>query len=314
MPALLAAFLLAASAAGAAPAQTQTPTAGAPGRHVVVNPNWVALPSAEQMADLYPPAARAAKVEGSAKIQCRVHADGSLNPCEVLREDPPGWGFGAATLSAAQYFKMQPETVDGVPTDNGKVIIPINWKMGDAPASKPEEPPPTIAEAQARDPEALAIARKIALRTGNFDWASAQLSTAYTAWISPLFDRHDAARSAAFAEAFRTSFDEYVAERRDRVAASLVFQFSREELKDIAAFLETHSGIAFARNFPIALSKSYGGNADLLNAFVDAWRTSYCARVACDDRDLNGFSTLSNYYGGQRPPAPPPQQPDQPPK
>lgn len=325
MPALLAAFLLAASAAPAQPtAQTQAQTQGqaqskpqapvAAGHHVVVNPDWVALPTSNELEDLYPRAARTANVNGFAKIQCKVGVDGALNACVTLTEDPPGWGFGDATVSAARFFQMRPETVDGVPTDKGKVIIPLNWKMGDAQASAPASPPPTIAEAQARDPEALAVARKIAARMEVFDLAVAQLTQAYRGWISPLFDRHDAARSAAFAEAFRTSLDDFTAERRDRVAAALVFQLSRAQLKDIAAFLETPSGAAFASGYPYALGRSYGQSQDLLAAFVDAWRTRYCGKVACDDSDLNSFSTLSNYYGGLKSPAPPPQQPDPPAK
>lgn len=248
---------------------------------------------------------------GVAKIQCKVRVDGALDHCVVLGEDPPGWGFGDATLAIAPNFRMRPMTVDGVPVDSGVVIIPINWAIDQSMASKPADPPPTIAEAQARDPEALALARKIAERSDYFDGAVGQIGRSYKDWIYPLFDRQDPDRSAAFLEAFRTSLGDYAAERRDRVAAALVFQFSREQLKDIAAFLETRSGAAFFRGFPFALARSYGRNEDLLGAFVDAWRTRYCAKVACDDRDLNGFSTLSSYYAGQHPPAPPEPNPQQ---
>ena len=38
---------------------------------------------------------------GSAKLQCLVMADGSLQSCKVLSEDPPGEGFGQAALASA---------------------------------------------------------------------------------------------------------------------------------------------------------------------------------------------------------------------
>ena len=305
MPAFLAAVLLAASAAGAAPAH---PAAAAGHRPTVVDPGWAALPSGDDMANAYPPAARLAGVAGSAKIQCKVRVDGGLEHCVVLREDPPGWGFGEATLSIAPNFRMTPKIVDGVPVEGGEVVIPINWQLDNSKESKPEDPPPTIAEAQARDPEALALARTVAEHLANFDWSTVPIINSYKAWIYPMFDRQDPARSAAFIEAFRTSLDDYAAERRDRVAASLVFQLSRDELKDLAAFLQTHSGAAFVSGYPLALAKSYGRTGELLGAFVDTWRTRYCAKVACDDHDLNGFTTLSNYYAGIHPPptTPPP--------
>jgi TonB family protein len=302
MPALVAAILLAASTGDAAPAKG----AGASQhRPVIVAPDWVKPPTGDDMAHAYPPAAVAARVSGKVNVRCKVRIDGGVDRCAVVLEDPPAWGFGEATLKVMPELRMRPKTVDGVPVDGGEVVIPFNWAPNNpATAPKPVDPPPTIAEAQARDQEALALARRIAELTVDYDWAAAQIRTSYDGWIYPMFDRQDAVRSAAFAEAFRTSLDDFAAERRDRVAASLVFTFSREELKDIKAFLETHAGAAFVRSFPVAMARSYGRSEELLAAFVDAWQTRFCGKVACDDRDLNRFTSLRTFYAGQHPPAP----------
>jgi TonB family protein len=46
---------------------------------------------------------------GSAKLQCMVMADGSLQSCKVLSEDPPGEGFGEAALASAKTAKVRPD-------------------------------------------------------------------------------------------------------------------------------------------------------------------------------------------------------------
>jgi TonB family protein len=46
---------------------------------------------------------------GSAKLQCMVMADGSLQSCTVMSEDPPGKGFGDAALATAKTAKVRPD-------------------------------------------------------------------------------------------------------------------------------------------------------------------------------------------------------------
>jgi TonB family protein len=293
--ALVAALLLGATAANAAPEQGPAPQKGAH-QPVVVNPAWVRTPDAEQLAHVFPPAAIAASVAGKTRLKCQVRVDGSLDGCVLLSESPAGWGFGEAALKLVPYFQMRPKTVDGVPVGGVSVTIPINFAMDDTPPPTPSDPPPTIAEAQARDPEALALARRIAELTEGQDPMTGAVTTAYHAWVYQLFDRQNPARSTSFVEAFRASLDDFTAERRDRVAAALVITFSREDLKDIKAFLETHAGAAFANEFPLAMNRSLGRSDELLHAFVDAWQARYCAKVACDDHDLNGFTTLRTQF------------------
>jgi TonB family protein len=77
------------------------------------------------------PAAGAAQPdgEGMAVINCKVTEDRSLTDCKLLKEAPPGSGFGAAALKMAGMFRLSPQsTVDA----SGRVTLPILFKPGGA--------------------------------------------------------------------------------------------------------------------------------------------------------------------------------------
>jgi TonB family protein len=63
---------------------------------------------------------------GSAKLQCLVMADGSLQSCKVVSEDPPGKGFGEAALASAARTKVKPD--DKRPAGGLLANIPFNFK------------------------------------------------------------------------------------------------------------------------------------------------------------------------------------------
>jgi hypothetical protein len=67
---------------------------------------------------------------GSAKLQCMVMADGSLQSCSVISEDPPGKGFGQAALISAQTAKVR---ADPSRPAAGVLVkgIPFNFKPED---------------------------------------------------------------------------------------------------------------------------------------------------------------------------------------
>ena len=71
-----------------------------------------------------------AGVSGQAVIQCGVLADGHLDRCAVVAEQPQGLGFGEASLEMGTLFKMRPTTADGQPVDGAQVMIPFNWSLG----------------------------------------------------------------------------------------------------------------------------------------------------------------------------------------
>jgi hypothetical protein len=68
-------------------------------------------------------------VSGRAKIRCLAAADGSLSACAVLEELPSGYGFGAATLKASSFFRLQPTDNNGLSVAGKLVAIPMRWQL-----------------------------------------------------------------------------------------------------------------------------------------------------------------------------------------
>jgi TonB family protein len=101
---------------------------------VILQPDWLVRPTAEDMAKFYPPEAVKAHVEGFATLGCEVAADGRLAHCKVLKETPPGAGFGQAAMAMSSLFQMKPMSKDGHPTSGGVVRIPIRFALPSPPA------------------------------------------------------------------------------------------------------------------------------------------------------------------------------------
>jgi len=129
------------------PAQSRPPTApielaqaAAPSPSIITMPDWAQKPTGEDLADVYPPAAVQAHLEGRATIACVTTVEGLLADCKVIVEDPPGAGFGEAALALAARFKMRPMTKDGHPVAGGNVRIPILFRLPPPPAAPATTP------------------------------------------------------------------------------------------------------------------------------------------------------------------------------
>jgi protein TonB len=70
---------------------------------------------------------------GISRIKCTVTACGTLENCEVLSEDPPGYGFGEAALGMSKLFKMRPQTKGGQPVGGATVVIPLKFEVPSRP-------------------------------------------------------------------------------------------------------------------------------------------------------------------------------------
>jgi TonB family protein len=99
---------------------------------IIASPDWLGLPSGDDLASLFPDRAKEENRSGRAEINCRVKADGTLDACVLLSETPEGFGFGRATIRAARFFRMSPMTVDGKPVEGGVVRIPMVWQLSAA--------------------------------------------------------------------------------------------------------------------------------------------------------------------------------------
>lgn len=96
---------------------------------MVTQPDWIEQPSGSDLADAYPKVAEARSIEGEATISCKVDASGSLRACIAVSESPKGYGFGAAALAMASRFRMSPMLINGQAVDDGKIIIPISFRL-----------------------------------------------------------------------------------------------------------------------------------------------------------------------------------------
>lgn len=90
-------------------------------------PDWLVKPSAENMARVYPRAARKQRVEGRAVLTCVVDTNGFLSDCAVADETPKDAGFGNAALEVTGYMRMRPATTLGVPVESD-VNVPIRFQ------------------------------------------------------------------------------------------------------------------------------------------------------------------------------------------
>ena len=92
----------------------------------VVRPDWRTKPSGDAIGRVYPDAAMRANEAGRVTMSCTVAIDGALKDCEVVSEDPVGFGFGKAALSLVPEMTMHPMTVDGRPRESG-VRVPVSF-------------------------------------------------------------------------------------------------------------------------------------------------------------------------------------------
>lgn len=112
----------------AAPAEPVLLAAATPSS-VIADPDWVRTPTVEELISAFPVAAIEKGASGEALIECQVRPGGALDGCFVLTERGGDYGFGAATVQLAQYFRMAPRSQSGEPTEGAMVRLPMVWKL-----------------------------------------------------------------------------------------------------------------------------------------------------------------------------------------
>ena len=91
--------------------------------------NWVATPTGQDIANVYPPSAVEAGKGGAVLLECKVARQGSLEACRVQIEDPVGMEFGVAALELAPLFRMADKAPDGSAVAGRTVRIPIMFSI-----------------------------------------------------------------------------------------------------------------------------------------------------------------------------------------
>jgi len=116
----------------APPTPTPIPTAidppPAPPTPILTGLRWLEQPDGDDYVRYYPDRASQREQEGRVTIDCIVAGDGRL-ACHVTSEDPPGWGFGEASLRVSRHFRVAPQTQDGTPTSGGRFRRTIRWVL-----------------------------------------------------------------------------------------------------------------------------------------------------------------------------------------
>jgi protein TonB len=90
-------------------------------------PRLIQGPTKDQLRRLHPREAFRQRLNGSARITCRIRLDTRLEDCRVVDESPPGRGFGQAALAASGYFRFRPPTRDGRPVEGREVTVGVEF-------------------------------------------------------------------------------------------------------------------------------------------------------------------------------------------
>jgi TonB family protein len=284
------AMLACAARAGPAAPRPQLPTEG-----VVTNPDWVARPSGDVMADYYPELANAVGLAGDTAIVCVVAETGKLTDCQVRFEKPAGLGFGEAALKMASLFQMRPRTLDGVPVGGAKIIIPIDF-------NQPTSDEPVVADdvgGSSPTETALALARRLVADNFVTNGAAHEIEATTQKWRE-VYSGGTREQKLAI-EANHEAWLEAVPVTTDRMARFYASALTIPELTEAVHFFESPAGKAWSAqtpNFMVATAKRY--QLQMYVAKKKA-KASLCRQIACLPVDTPADSAAKTSSAGSSP-------------
>ncbi len=91
------------------------------------------------MARVYPARARDLNLAGRAVIHCVLTEAGGVDGCQVVSEEPQGFGFGDAAVQLSKVFRMKAKT-GGKPVAVEQVTIPVAFRPAGPMASAAQKP------------------------------------------------------------------------------------------------------------------------------------------------------------------------------
>jgi len=96
-------------------------------------PAWKEIPTASDLAAVYPERARKEGVGGRAVLRCTTRMDGVMTDCRIDSEDPVGYGFGSAALALASKVRAVRPCAGSTETQPGGAVLPIRFVLPPAP-------------------------------------------------------------------------------------------------------------------------------------------------------------------------------------
>ena len=124
-------LVLALAAQPLAAAAPNAPPAGVQPVGEITDPIWTAMPAARALMSAYPDAAQRYEKIGVAVVRCTAKADGALEACQLVCEQPAGWGFGAAAVRLSYLYQLKPTLADGRSVAGGTVTVPFHFNPRD---------------------------------------------------------------------------------------------------------------------------------------------------------------------------------------
>ncbi|NJC41173.1 TonB family protein [Brevundimonas alba] len=96
---------------------------------VIVRPQWVATPTAEQMMpeSIRRPEGTDHLPYGEVQLRCVVQAEGRLDECRIVTLSTAYPELGEAALDAARYFRHAPRLENGPPAAGLGVLLKLRW-------------------------------------------------------------------------------------------------------------------------------------------------------------------------------------------
>ena len=248
----------------------------------ITNPDWVRLPTGDEMSRYYPALPKGLSLSGSVRMTCAVNVSGSLYDCHIVSEAPAGLGFGQAALRMTPVFKMKPQTIDGAPVNGAKVLVPVHFIMPTPPAAPPAG---SLAAGPAVDPHLLELARRMVDEGGAgplIDRASEALVSEYRAAANRSgVPTNPGTPGAEIVDDWRQAFASARPILVDSVARLYAAKLSEQQITQTLAFLESPVGKAFVaadRNVPQALVASLPAAEPAITAEA---RRRFCAKTEC---------------------------------
>lgn len=235
----------------------------------VDNPQWAHEPTEAERRASMPAASRVFHLTGFARLRCTVVDQGPPEACEVEAEAPAGLGYGAAALSMAPLYRLEPAS------GPSRQTVAIRVKF-----SPPDLPPGQTFLPQRSD-GARVLARTLAKGSGGaadlhqaMARTYARLLPAPQPGVSPTaFEKLKAALEIAVTK----GTEGWIEDRAALIAAAL----SQDEIEQAIRFVESPTGRAWWGRSKSMEQAMAGGLAGVASRITEDVRADFCRDHEC---------------------------------